>query len=164
MSMDDHNDFFLEEQTDSPAAAPEPAPVSRRGEPDAPRPRRRVRKFMIWTVTVALVVVAAVFYVRYLNPYAVEARATGYVTSLEKQGIVFKTFEGSIATESYTGDTARVHTRDLDFTVRTDSLAYLIQNLSTPPARRVTLVYERYYGTLPWRGSSKNVVTAVIPD
>ncbi len=119
---------------------------------------------MIWTVTVALVVVAAFFYVRYLNPYAVEARATGYVTSLEKQGIVFKTFEGSIATESYAGDTARVHTRDLDFTVRTDSLAYLIQNLSTPPARRVTLVYERYYGTLPWRGSSKNVVTAVIPD
>ncbi len=148
--MDDHNDFFLEEQTDSPAAAPEPAPVSRRDEPDAPRPRRRVRKFMIWTVTVALVVVAAFFYVRYLNPYAV--------------GIVFKTFEGSIATESYAGDTARVHTRDLDFTVRTDSLAYLIQNLSTPPARRVTLVYERYYGTLPWRGSSKNVVTAVIPD
>jgi hypothetical protein len=169
--MDNHNDFFLDETADAPATPQadsrqiqfnQPAASSSDTPGQPPRPRRhRVRNLLIWTVIIGLLVLAGVFYVRYLNPYAQEAQATGYVTSIEKRGIIFKTFEGTMATEQAMGDSTRVYTRDFSFTVPSDSLARRIQALSTPPGRCITLVYEKYYGTLPWRGASKNVVTAI---
>lgn len=163
--MDDHNDFFLDEPAE-PATSPASKAIdftSPTGSTVIPeKPRRRGRRFLVWLIFIVCLILGGVFYVRYLNPYAVKVRATGYVTSIEQRGIFFKTFEATMATEASMGDTTRVYTRDLTFTVPSDSLATIIQDLSTPPARRITIVYERYYGTLPWRGSSKNVVTAVL--
>lgn len=171
MNLDEHNDFFLEEEENkepnsdngvidftsqqSPAAAPvKPEPVK----------KHRARKFFAWVIFISILVIAGIFYVRYFNPYAVEARTIGYVTEFEKRGIIFKTFEGTMATESALGDTARVYDRKFTFTVPDTGLARKIQNLTAGSPRKVTLVYEKYYGMLPWRGGATNVVTDIIEN
>lgn len=172
MNLDGHNDYFLDEDDKSRTQTPDSGRTINFGDapadaaapkPQSPR-RHPFRKVIGWTIVIGVVILAVVFYVRYLNPYAVDARATGYVTSLEKRGIVFKTFEGTMATESSMGDTTRVYTRDFAFTVPDDSLARRIQDAAAVPGNRITLVYERYYATLPWRGSSVNVVTGIIGE
>ncbi|MDE5744713.1 MAG: hypothetical protein K2H84_03510 [Paramuribaculum sp.] len=171
MNLDDHKDYFLEE--DEPAAevtqgdvidfTPGKPAVPQTGE-SAPKKKRKGRRFLAWLITIAVLVLAGIFYVRYFNPYAVEARTTGYITEFEKRGILFKTFEGTMATESALADSSKIYDRNFTFTVPDEVLARKIQNLSTGTPRRLTLVYEKYYGMLPWRGGSTNVVTAVLED
>ncbi len=172
MNLDEHKDFFLDEDEHDEAPGKGTVIDFTPGRPATPekepqrqekvRPRHRGRKFFAWFIVIVVLVLAGLFYVRYLNPYAVEARTTGYVTDLEKRGIVFKTFEGTMATESALGDSSKVYARTFTFTVPDTALARRLQDISTGPSRKVTLVYERYYGMLPWRGGSTNVVTDVI--
>ena len=174
MNLDEHKDYFLDEDEHeatpasgtvidfTPGRTAIPAKEPERQE--KPRSRHRGRKFFAWFIVIVIIVLAGLFYVRYLNPYAVEARTTGYVTDLEKRGIIFKTFEGTMATESALGDSSKVYARNFTFTVPDTLLARRLQDISTGSSRKVTLVYERYYGMLPWRGGSTNVVTAVIEN
>ena len=169
---DDHEDYFLDGEPDessvsTPAAAPTPAVVPDTTDttpvPAVPKRRHRGRKALAWVIFICVVVLAAWFYIRYFNPYVTEARASGYITNVEKRGIIFKTFEAEMISESALADTTRVYTRDFTFSVRSDSLARILQPLQGT-GRKVTVVYERYYGMLPWRGGSPCVVTGVISD
>ena len=172
---DDHEDYFLDGEPDeSPATVPTPNQRSDRNvdnrvidfdtpAPSAPKRRHRGRKVLAWIVFICLIVLGAWFYIRYFNPYDTEARASGYITNVEKRGIIFKTFEAEMISERALADTTRVYTRDFTFSVRSDSLARILQPLQGT-GRKVTVVYERYYGMLPWRGGSPCVVTGVISD
>ncbi|MDE6652504.1 MAG: hypothetical protein K2K08_08910 [Paramuribaculum sp.] len=171
MNLDEHNDYFLDEEENTAQSTATGVidftpgkPAMPQPEKHAPKKKHRARKFFAWLITIAVLVIAGIFYVRYFNPYAVEARTTGYITEFEKRGIVFKTFEGTMATESALGDSAKVYDRNFTFTVPDDGLARKIQNLAVGSPRRVTLVYEKYYGMLPWRGGSTNVVTGIIEN
>ncbi|MCM1484229.1 MAG: hypothetical protein NC043_07820 [Muribaculaceae bacterium] len=132
--------------------------------PGEPRhPRHRWRKVLIWTAVVALAVLGVVFYLRYCNPYVTDARVTGFVTRVEKRGIVFKTYEADFISESALTDTTRVYSHNLSFSVSNPSIiARLQQNQGT--GRPLTIVCETYYATLPWRGASKNVITSIIDN
>lgn len=174
MNLDEHKDYFLDEdkQEEAPGGGTvidftpgkHAIPVKEPERHEKTRSKHRGRKFLAWFIVIVVIVLATLFYVRYLNPYAVEARTTGYVTDLEKRGIIFKTFEGTMATESALGDSSKVYARNFTFTVPDTLLARRLQDISTGSSRKVTLVYERYYGMLPWRGGSTNVVTAVIEN
>lgn len=122
--------------------------------------RHAFRKFLLWAGLVLIVVLGIGFYLRYCHPYADNVQTTGYVRNVERRGLLFKTFEGELLTHESLTDVNKVYQRDFTFSVPNDSLAHLIQSYQTS-GQAVTLTYERYYATLPWRGASKNVVTAV---
>lgn len=78
--------------TDDPFA---PAQQSANSSVHPPR-RHRFRRFMAWSVTLIVIVLGACCYVRYFLPYAEDAQTVGYVVSVEKRGLVFKTYEGEL--------------------------------------------------------------------
>lgn len=111
----------------------------------------------------AAAVLVIAFYIRYFVPHTEESRTVGYITLVEKRGLIFKTFEGEMVSESHLSDTTKIYSRDFCFSIPDDSLGRLIQSYQGS-GRKVTLTAKKYYGTLPWRGSQKAIVTDVKAD
>lgn len=137
------------------------------GNGETPRPAvsekpRKRHHFKAWFFTILALLLAVTVYVRYFVPYVTESRSTGYVTLVEKRGIVFHTFEGEMVSESLLSDTSRVYTRDVYFSIPDDSLALRLQKYQGT-GRAVTITCKRYYGTLPWRGASNTVLESFEP-
>lgn len=124
------------------------------------RPHRRGRRVVAWVVVVCVVILGITGYFRYFNPYVTESRIDGYVVNVERRGIIFKTYEAEIISESALTDTARIYSRTLTVSIPSASLAHKLQAMQGS-GRRVSLVTERFYGMLPWRGASTTVVTSV---
>lgn len=174
--MDDHKDYFIDTDDTRPTAdsanvAPEiefghhdgPS-AGIPGDTEPPRPRRhRFRKFMLWLLLIVILGGGLTFYIRYLTPYIEEAQVRGYVISVERRGIFFKTYEGVMATESALADTAAVYQRDMTFSITDPAVVAKLRDYQGS-GQPVTLTYERYYGSLPWRGASTIVATDVSPN
>ncbi len=147
---------------DAPAADPdEGRSDAGNGSGKGPRRRHGCRRALAWIITIAIVGLGLTFYLRYFNPYATDARLTGCVLSVEKRGVFFKTYEAEIVTRDALADTSRVYTRERSMTVGSDEVARKLQALQGT-GRPVTVSYERFYGTLPWRGSSTSVITGIV--
>ena len=100
--------------------------------------------------------------IRYFVPYVTESKVTGYVTLVEKRGIICRTFEGEMVSESQLADKGNVYSRDVYFSIPDDETARRLQQYQgtgTP----VTITCKRYYGTLPWRGASNNILVSFQP-
>ncbi len=170
MNLDDNNDYFLHDfssQSDTPSAdqTPEAGQKVDFTPPaaDEPKPQRRgCRRFWLWFFTIIVLILAATFYIRYLTPHTTDARITGYVTSVERRGLLFKTFEGEMISLTAIRDSTRIYQRDIIFSIPNDSIARLLQD-HQGSGRPVTVTLEKYYGTLPWRGASSTVAVAVSP-
>ena len=124
------------------------------------KPRRRTR-FYLW-LTLAGVAAAAVvaIYIRYFSPYIEGATQYGYVEGIEHRGMVFKTYEGVLIPYKELMDTTRIYHRDFIFTADDVKIATELKRAML--ARRpVRVEYKRYFGTLPWRGSSQIIITRV---
>lgn len=175
---DDHNDYFDDDDADN-APVVNDAPLSagdkirfetddsrRTGTlsevaADSKKSTGKWRRRGYMALGVIIVILGTIFYLRYLNPYVVDARTAGYVKSVEKRGIIFRTYEADVISEERLTDTTRVYSGNMMLTVPDESLARKLQELQGT-GRKVTIVYEKYYGTLPWRGASTNVITGII--
>lgn len=124
------------------------------------RKRRRARRRLIWFFVILFAILGTAFYIRYFVPYTSDTLTSGYITLVEKRGIFFKTFEGEMISESHLNDTSQIYSRDFFFSIPNDSLGRLVQSYQGT-GKRVTLTTQKYYGTLPWRGSQKIIVTNV---
>ncbi|MBD5322376.1 MAG: hypothetical protein HDS01_06370 [Bacteroides sp.] len=132
--------------------------------PESPaRKHRRGCMRLIWFFLILIAVAATAFYIRYFIPYTSDTLTSGYIVLVEKRGLFFKTFEGEMISESMLADTAKVYSRDFYFSIPDDSLARVVQSYQGT-GRRVTVTTQKYYGTLPWRGSQKSIVTAITAD
>lgn len=126
---------------------------------DTVRRHRKKVKWKIYSFLIIFVILAATVGIRYFVPYVTESQVTGYVTLVERRGIIFRTFEGEMVSESQLADTGHVYSRDVYFSIPDEELARKLQKYQgtgTP----VTLTMKKYYGTLPWRGASKNIVVS----
>lgn len=133
------------------------------GADTAARSRRRRRhRRLAWFFIIVFAVLAVAFYIRYFVPYTSDTLTTGYITLVEKRGIFFKTFEGEMISESVLADTSKVYSRDFYFSIPNDSLGRLVQSYQGT-GKRVTITTQKYFGTVPWRGSQKSVVTDIRP-
>ncbi len=130
----------------------------------AQQPERvsRKRHGWFWFFFILAVIFGVFFYIRYWSPYVVESRTTGFITRVEKKGYIFKTYEGEMISQSQLTDTTRIYSRDFLFSIPNDSLARVLQSYEGT-GRPVTVICNRYLGTLPWRGESNTVAVAVEP-
>ncbi|MCM1337772.1 MAG: hypothetical protein NC187_08700 [Candidatus Amulumruptor caecigallinarius] len=173
--MSEFNDYFDDREAphdisdntsvSSQASAPSAANTSSTvadSPAKQPRKRHRGRKVLLWLIVIIILGGAAAVWLRYYTPY-IQSQETGYVTNMERRGLIFKTYEGQMITESALTDTARVYSRDFVFSVTNDALADSLQALSGS-GRKVTVAYDRYYGALPWRGAQPVIVTAILPQ
>lgn len=124
-----------------------------------PRKKSRLRGCLIWLFVAVVVTLAILFYLRYLNPYVTDARDRVYIERVEKRGIFFKTYEVQ-AVRPDALDNSKVYSPAESFSVANDSLALRLQDMQNT-GHTVTITYERFYGILPWRGASHNVITAI---
>ena len=158
---DDKPDYFIadnstadeEEQAGRPTISFEES-----GEPK--RKHNRWKRVLVWLAVVCAVVLGTAFWLRYLSPYATDCRVTGYVTSVEKRGLVFKTYEADVVSEQALTDTTRVYSHNLSFSVENPEMVRRLQSMQGT-GKPVQIVYKKYYGTLPWRGASKYVIEQV---
>lgn len=128
---------------------------------DVPRKRKKGHGWT-WFFLIVFAVLAATVGIRYFVPYVTESKVTGYVTLVEKRGIICRTFEGEMVSESQLADKGSVYARDIYFSIPDEELARRLQQYQgsgTP----VTITCKRYYGTLPWRGASNNILVSFQP-
>ena len=123
------------------------------------KPRTRL-PFWIWILGAIVVIgLVAGCWIRYFSPYVEDATQFGYVENIEKRGLIFKTFEGTLIPYRELMDTTRVYSRDFIFSVNNDKTASTLKQ-ALYDAKPVRVSYKKYHATLPWRGANKIVVTA----
>lgn len=134
------------------------------GQEPQGKPARKRRHRGGWVIffIIVFLVLAGTVTVRYFVPYITESQVTGYVTLVEKRGIIFRTFEAEMVSEDQLADTGRVYSRDIYFSIPDDSLARRLQQYQGT-GQAVTITCKKYYGTLPWRGASNTVMVSFTP-
>lgn len=172
MKLDDtHPDYFVNDSdpntdaadkktiqfTDADTASDSNSAGDRPAEPAKPR-HSRWRRFLAWLIAAVVVILGVAIWLRYYNPYVSDARMKCYVISVEKRGLVFKTYEADVVSENALTDTVRLYSRDMSFSIDDDALARRLQQMQGS-GRPVEITYRTYNATLPWRGASKSVIT-----
>ena len=168
MSYDDDKDVFdnekLEEdapQEKQPHYKPEDPEYWEQDESEWDHLKRRSRiPFWVW-VLCALAVVGLVIdcWIRFFSPYVEDATQYGYVEHIEKRGMIFKTYEGTLIPYKELMDTTRVYNRDFVFSVADTKTATKLKE-AMYNAKPIRVGYKKYYATVPWRGANKIVVTS----
>ena len=123
------------------------------------QPRRR--RFWLWLLAGAVVIALVVaMYTRFFTPYSTGSVQFGYIESITNRGTVFKTYEGVLIPYKELMDTTRVYRRDFIFTARDKAIADRMAEMQLK-ARPVRVTYDTYKATVPWRGESKIIITAI---
>ncbi len=165
------NDFF--DGPDIPEEAPAEEPKKPSYRPDDPaywdeeesewehlKPRSNGRLWMWLGITFVVCALLIGIWLRYFSPYVEDATQYGYVEHIEYRGTVFHTYEGVLIPYKELMDTTRIYTRDFIFSAENDSVAKELKRAMLS-ARPVRVEYRKYHATLPWRGSSKTIITRV---
>lgn len=167
----DREDYF--EYNGEPEEEKAPEPKKPALKPDDPayweedesqweylKPRRRTAIWLWAGGSLAAALLLVLLWTRFFSPYVEDATQYGYVESIERRGSIFKTFEGVLIPYKELYDTTRLYQRDFLFTAADLETAKQLKRMMVD-ARPVRVEYKRYHATVPWRGSSKIVVTAV---
>ncbi|MRG48709.1 hypothetical protein GFS24_26595 [Chitinophaga sp. SYP-B3965] len=118
-----------------------------------------MKKFLFITVTIILVVLAAIFFYRY---YFVFGRGTksGELNFFVQKGYVWKTYEGKLIQTGFKPQSlGGVQSNEFQFSVVSERVA---QQLMGASGKLLELHYKEYLGALPWRGYSEFIVDSVI--
>lgn len=165
---EDKNDYFdsIPEEVPTPPKKPSYKPE----DPDywdeeesewehlKPHPSSPIWLWLIGGVAVMGLVIAC--WLRYFSPYIDDATQYGYVEHIEKRGTLFKTFEGVMIPYKELMDTTRIYNRDFIFSAADEKVATALKKAQFA-GRPVRIGYKQYHASVPWRGSSKIVVTKV---
>lgn len=167
---DDKRDVFDNEKPDNSEENEVKKPTLHPDEPeyweqeesewDHLKTRSRI-PFWLWIVGGVIVVGLVVgCWIRFFSPYVEDATQFGYVENIEKRGMIFKTYEGTLIPYKELMDTTRIYNRDFIFSVPDAKKAKILKD-ALYAAKPVRVNYKKYYATVPWRGASKIVITDV---
>jgi hypothetical protein len=117
-----------------------------------------VRKIIIWTIVIILVIASFVIYWNYYNTYS-EGNRSGLLQKFSRKGNLFKTYEGELIMSSIasTGN-ATLASEKFYFSVKNDSLAKILFDLE---GKKVTVHYEQKRNHIAWNGDTEYIVTGV---
>lgn len=165
----DKNDFFESDEVNEESVKEPKKPAYK---PDDPayweeeesqwshlKPRRRVAFWIIGGLVVVIIGLIIACWLRYFSPYIEDATQYGYVENIEKRGTIFKTYEGVLIPYKELMDTTRIYSRDFVFSVNDIESAKKLKKAQIS-AQPVRVEYKKYHARVPWRGSSKIIVTA----
>lgn len=115
--------------------------------------------FMCSTTLVVAVLAAFIFF-KFFFVYS-EGVNEGDINYFQKEGFVFKTYEGKMiqtGVKSVKGAQGTIQSNEFKFSVEREKVAAQLNEMSNVGVR---LYWKRYLGTLPWRGNSEYVVDSV---
>ena len=116
--------------------------------------------FMCSTTLVVAVLAAFIFF-KFFFVYS-EGVNEGDINYFQKEGFVFKTYEGKMiqtGVKSVKGAQGTIQSNEFKFSVVDEQVA---REIETNSSRQIKLHWKRYLGTLPWRGNSEYVVDSVV--
>lgn len=165
---DDKRDLFDNEKPEEQENKEEEKPHYKPDDPayweqeesewDHLKHRSRVPTWL-WILGVVVILgLVAGCWIRFFSPYVEDATQYGYVEGIEKRGMIFKTYEGTLIPYKELMDTTRIYNRDFVFSVADKNAAATIKQ-AMYDAKPVRVTYKKYYATVPWRGANKIVVT-----
>ena len=121
------------------------------------------RKAKIITIVSTIIVVALVAFLFFRFFFVFSSGVnTGELNFFQREGIVFKTYEGKIIQSGFkaaTESNGTLRSNEFKFSVTNQAVADTLMRCS---GKRVELKWNRYMATLPWRGNSQFVVTEVL--
>ena len=121
-----------------------------------------MKRKIIASILLALVVGLGCFiYFRYYFVFGEGVKA-GNLNYVVYKGYVFKTFEGKVIQDGFTGkygNTASIQSYEFEFSVTDKAIADSLMRCS---GKNVELHYKEYLGVLPWRGMQKHIVDDII--
>lgn len=84
----------------------------------------------------------------------------GDINYFQREGFIFKTYEGKMIQSGYNSKntSSTIQSNEFKFSVEDERIAQQIDNAS---GRQIKLHWNRYLGTLPWRGNSQFVVDSI---
>lgn len=163
MSSNEKYDFFddddLIEQEPVVVETPEEREEKEIANDTIRRGYNRLKAILYGSVALIVIICFSWIWLRYFHPYTQEAQQTGRLMEIKLEGMIFSTYEGKLLSEKYVDYPDKWIDFDFPFSVVEDSVARQIMRLQGT-GKRVTLTYEEYQGTLPWRGNSHRIVTA----
>lgn len=118
-------------------------------------------RLWIW-VAAAAVVIGILWgcYIRYFRAYMTDATQYGYIEQIAPQGNVVNTYEGVLLPYKNLMDSTRVYDGDFIFSTTDADVAAELKKMQFAN-RPVRVTYKVYHTSVPWRGNSKIIVTAV---
>lgn len=121
------------------------------------------RKSKIITIIALIAVIALTVFIffRFFFVYSSGVNS-GDLNYFQREGVIFKTYEGKMIQSGFkpgAGGTEGLRSNEFKFSVTDDSVANQLMRAS---GRRVELRWNRYMGTLPWRGNSQYIATEVL--
>ena len=119
-----------------------------------------MKKFWLWFFGIVVVGLGIFFYIKYGYVYS-EGVNEGDINYFQKEGFVFKTYEGKMIQTGYNSKNTNstIQSNEFRFSVADKRIAKQIEEGSS---RQVKLHWKRYLGTLPWRGNSQYVVDSIV--
>lgn len=117
-------------------------------------------KVIIWLSAAIVVGLAAFVFFKFCFVYS-EGTNEGDINYFQKEGFIFKTYEGKMIQTGYNSKSANatIQSNEFKFSVVDEKVAEQLDNNSS---HQVKLHWKRYLGTLPWRGNSQYIVDSVI--
>jgi hypothetical protein len=116
-------------------------------------------KVVTWTSVVAVLALAAFIFFKFCFVYS-EGVNEGDINYFQKEGFVFKTYEGKMIQTGLKSSKAQgsIQSNEFKVSVVDERVADRINNGSNVG---VKLHWKRYLGTLPWRGNSQFIVDSI---
>ncbi len=113
-----------------------------------------------WLTAIVLVALAGFIYFKFCFVYS-EGTNEGDINYFQKEGIIFKTYEGKMIQTGYNSknSNATIQSNEFKFSVADAAVAMEIDARSS---KQVKLHWKRYFGTLPWRGNSQFIVDRIV--
>ena len=121
----------------------------------------RKAKFLTIFISILVVGLGLFIYLHFFFVYSTGVNA-GEINYFQQEGIIFKTYEGKMIQSGFKSggsSTTALRSNEFKFSVTDKGVAMKLMRCS---GKYVELRWQRYMGTLPWRGNSQYVVTEVL--
>ncbi|HNW73929.1 MAG: hypothetical protein PHP04_04085 [Bacteroidales bacterium] len=117
-----------------------------------------MRKFLIWFITVVVIIGAIFIYWKFYFTYSVGHRA-GLLQKFSYRGVIFKTYEGELILSSVQSNkNVTLASEKFFFSVSNEKVAKQMEQLQ---GYFMTLHYQEKNGVLWWRGDTKYLVDSI---
>lgn len=118
-----------------------------------------MKRFLVILLVFILILLSSWIWWRYYYVFGEGVKA-GNLNFVVYKGYLFKTWEGRLIQVGFKTPTpGAIQSNEFDFSIKNDSIAHILELNS---GKFVELRYKEYFNAIPWRGSSKYVVTEIV--